>query len=98
MTLASSPTRIAELRQAEYARLDARGQVYLDYTGAGLYAQSQLEEHIALLRENVFGNPHSVNPTSAAMTERVEQARAAVLAFFRADPGEYEAIFTPNAT
>ena len=32
------------------------------------------------------------------MTELVEQARAAVLEFFRASPDEYVAIFTPNAT
>ncbi len=88
----------AELRRTEFARLDARDQTYLDYTGAGLYAQSQLDEHLALLQENVFGNPHSVNPTSAAITELVERARAAVLAFFRASPEEYVAIFTPNAT
>jgi selenocysteine lyase/cysteine desulfurase len=88
----------AELRHTEFARLDARGQVYLDHTGAGLYADSQLDEHMALLREGVFGNPHSVNPTSAAATELVERARAAVLAFFRASPGEYEVVFTPNAT
>jgi molybdenum cofactor sulfurtransferase len=87
-----------ELRRTEFARLDAAGHVYLDYTGAGLYAASQLREHLALLQQNVFGNPHSLNPTSAAMTELVEQARAAVLAFFRASPDEYVAIFTPNAT
>ena len=51
-----------------------------------------------LLREHVFGNPHSANPTSAAMTELVEQARAAVHAFFRASPEEYVVVFTPNAT
>jgi molybdenum cofactor sulfurtransferase len=50
------------------------------------------------LRESVFGNPHSLNPTSAAMTELVERARSAVLDFFRASPEEYVAIFTPNAT
>jgi molybdenum cofactor sulfurtransferase len=86
------------LRRREYAQLDAGGHVYLDYTGAGLYAQSQLDEHMTLLRERVFGNPHSLNPTSAAMTELVEGARAAVLRFFRASPEEYVAIFTPNAT
>ena len=89
---------LAELRQAEYGRLDAGGHVYLDYTGAGLYAQSQLDEHMALLHDRVFGNPHSVNPTSTAMTELVEHAREALLAFFRASPEEYVAIFTPNAT
>jgi molybdenum cofactor sulfurtransferase len=87
-----------ELRRSEYARLDAGGQVYLDYTGAGLYAESQPAEHVALLRDRVFGNPHSLNPTSAAMTELVERARAAVLEFFGASPDEYVAIFTPNAT
>src|SRR5581483_6453678 len=89
---------LPELRRTEFARLDAAGHVYLDYTGAGLYAESQLREHFDLLRQNVFGNPHSLNPTSAAMTELVKQTRAAVLAFFRASPDEYVAIFTPNAT
>jgi selenocysteine lyase/cysteine desulfurase len=86
------------LRRSEYARLDAGGHVYLDYTGAGLYADSQLSEHLELLRRNVFGNPHSLNPTSAAMTELVDRARASVLDFFSASPEEYVAIFTPNAT
>ena len=46
----------------------------------------------------MFGNPHSLNPTSATTTELVESARTAVLDFFRAPPEEYVAIFTPNAT
>ena len=87
-----------ELRRTDFARLDAGGHVYLDYTGAGLYATSQLDEHLELLRQNVFGNPHSVNPTASAMTGFVESARDAVLRFFRASPDEYVAIFTPNAT
>ncbi|HMB81083.1 MAG TPA: aminotransferase class V-fold PLP-dependent enzyme, partial [Vicinamibacterales bacterium] len=91
-------TVLDELRSSDFARLDAGGHVYLDYTGAGLYADSQLREHLELLRQNVFGNPHSLNPTSAAMTELVERSRAAVLDFFRASPDEYVAIFTSNAT
>jgi molybdenum cofactor sulfurtransferase len=87
-----------ELRRSDFARLDASGHVYLDYTGAGLYADSQLAEHLDLLRASVFGNPHSLNPTSVAMTELVKQARAAVLRYFRAAPDEYVTIFTPNAT
>jgi molybdenum cofactor sulfurtransferase len=92
------PVDFEELRRREYARLDASEHVYLDYTGAGLYADSQLAQHLRLLRQNVFGNPHSLNPTSAAMTELVEQARTSVLDFFSASPDEYVAIFTPNAT
>jgi molybdenum cofactor sulfurtransferase len=87
-----------DLRAAEFARLDRGGHVYLDYTGGGLYADSQLREHMELLRDGVFGNPHSINPTSAASTELAEHARASVLAFFNASPEEYVAIFTANAT
>jgi selenocysteine lyase/cysteine desulfurase len=50
------------------------------------------------LAGNLFGNPHSVNPTSTAATRLVERARARVLEHLNADPDEYAAIFTPNAT
>jgi selenocysteine lyase/cysteine desulfurase len=72
--------------------------VYLDYTGGGLFAASQLHEHVRLLESTVLGNPHSINPTSAASTELLERARTCVLEFFNASPDEYAAIFTPNAT
>jgi molybdenum cofactor sulfurtransferase len=89
---------VDELRATDYRRLDACRQVYLDYTGGAPYAESQLTEHIRMLREAVFGNPHSVNPTSSAATALVERARAAVLRYFNAPAGEYECVFTPNAT
>jgi molybdenum cofactor sulfurtransferase len=89
---------VDDLRASEYARLDVSGLVYLDYTGASLYAASQLTEHHALLRRRVLGNPHSQNPASAAATALVEEARREVLRFFNAPPQEYVAIFTPNAT
>ena len=87
-----------EIRAREYARLDHLGHIYLDYTGGGLYAESQLRQHFDLLRQHVFGNPHSLNPTSRAMTELVERARASVLDFFQASPDEYAVIFTANAS
>ncbi len=89
---------IDELRTSQYARLDLGGHIYLDYTGGGLYADSQLRNHNKLLAERVYGNPHSSNPTSQAATELVEHAREYVLKFFNADPDEYLAIFTPNAS
>ncbi|HLF73211.1 MAG TPA: aminotransferase class V-fold PLP-dependent enzyme [Anaerolineales bacterium] len=89
---------IDDLRATEYARLDIGGHIYLDYTGGGLYAESQLRRHNKLLAEHVFGNPHSGNPTSQAATQLVEHAREYVLKFFNADPDEYLAIFTPNAS
>jgi len=87
-----------ELRAAEYSRLDRLGHVYLDYTGGGLYAESQLREHHAALADDVLGNPHSHNPTSLASTALVEQAREAVLRFFNASPDVYEVVFTSNAS
>jgi molybdenum cofactor sulfurtransferase len=90
--------RLDDLRGAEYARLDRDGHVYLDYTGGSLYAESQVREHAAQLCRNVYGNPHSNNPTSQAMTDGVERARAHVLEYFGAPPDEYFAIFTPNAS
>ncbi len=87
-----------ELRRREYGRLDACGQVYLDYTGGGLYAVSQIEEHMRLLGSGIFGNPHSSSPASAAATELVERAREHVLRYFRAPAGEYAVVFTQNAT
>lgn len=89
---------IDALRAKDYARLDRLGQIYLDYTGGGLYADSQIAQHMHLLFNKVLGNPHSSNPTSLAATEIVEQARAYVLDFFHADPAEYDVIFTQNAS
>jgi molybdenum cofactor sulfurtransferase len=93
-----STSLLDELRATEYARLDELGHIYLDYTGGGLYADCQLRDHMELLRNNVFGNPHSLNPTSHTMTEICEQARSSVLKFFNASPEEYTVIFTSNAS
>ena len=87
-----------DLRAREYARLDEQNHIYLDYTGGGLYADSQIREHMALLKDGVFGNPHSTNPASEATTRLVDEARGYVLEYFNASPREYVAIFTPNAT
>lgn len=89
---------IDRLRATEYRRLDDLGHVYLDYTGGSLFAESQLEEHMQLLRSGIFGNPHSNNPTSAAMTRHVESTRQAVLRYFNASPSEYILVFTSNAS
>jgi selenocysteine lyase/cysteine desulfurase len=90
--------RLDELRGSDYARLDRTAQVYVDYTGGGLYAESQVRTHMDLLFTHVLGNPHSTNPTSLAMTQLVEQARAYVLEFFHASADEYVVIFTQNAS
>jgi len=87
-----------ELRAREYSRLDEGNHVYLDYTGGGLYAASQVKAHADLLLNNVLGNPHSISPASIAATELVENCRRRIGEYFGADPAEYAVIFTANAS
>ncbi len=91
-------TDLTALRATEFARLDTTGNVYLDHTGSALYPDVLVREHANFLRASVLGNPHSRNPTARASTEIVDAARARILSFFRADPAEYDAIFTANAS
>ena len=87
-----------DLRASDYGRLDRLGQVFLDYTGGGLYADSQIQAVSKLLEDGIFGNPHSDSPASSATTALIEETRDLVLKYFNAPPDEYVAIFTPNAT
>ena len=93
-----STTALDELRASDYSRLDRNHEIYLDYTGGSLYAESQVRRHQELLLNGVFGNPHSTNPTSYASTELIEATRQSILRFFNADPAEYVVIFTSNAS
>jgi molybdenum cofactor sulfurtransferase len=86
------------LRATEYRRLDERGQVYLDYTGGSLYAESQLQKYFELLRSGVLGNPHSASPASVKMTEHVERTRRQILTYFNARAEDYILVFTQNAS
>jgi len=94
----SQTSQLDALRSTEYRRLDQQRHVYLDYTGGSLYGESQVRQHAEMLHAGVFGNPHSANPASAAMTEHVERARRCVLTYFHASPDDYIVVFTNNAT
>lgn len=86
-----------QLRAREFQRLDDLGHTYLDFTGGGQYAESQLDYHMKFLRNNVLGNPHSTNPTSQLATQKSEEAREKVLEYFNAKD-DYICIFTSNAS
>jgi len=94
---ARSPA-LDHLRKREFSRLDSLGHTYVDYTGGGLFGESQVRQHMDFLTGTVLGNPHSTNPTSALATERVARCRRRVLEFFNADPAEFVLIFTSNAS
>lgn len=89
---------IDALRAADYGNLDGCGQVYLDYTGGGLFGLSQAKKHFEILGSCIYGNPHSSNPSSMAATQLVESARRYVLEYFKASPEEYLVVFTQNAS
>ncbi len=57
-----------------------------------------MRAHAEQLRAQVLGNPHSRSPAARLSTELVAAARARVHAFFRADPDEWEVVFTANAS
>src|SRR3954469_23933621 len=82
-----------KLRSTDYARLDEQKQVYLDYTGGGLYSASQIQQHSEMLTRGIYGNPHSSNPTSRVATQLDEGARAYILRYFNANPDDYLVIF-----
>ena len=80
----SATGALDELRASEYGRLDAQDQVYLDYTGGGLYAESQVREHMraagrARLRQPALGEPELDRDDAARRADA-----AAVLAYFNA--------------
>jgi molybdenum cofactor sulfurtransferase len=94
----AATSALDDLRATEYARLDRLGHTYLDYTGGGLYAESQLRRHEELLAAAVLGNPHSQRPTSLASSALAREARDAVRRFFNAPEDEFEIVFTANAS
>jgi len=83
-----------QLRKIEFSRLDTQKHTYLDYTGSGLYAESQLFQHHALLRDQLLGNPYAGHLSSKFTTQLAEEASTKVLDFFHAK--DYICVFTPN--
>ncbi len=93
----SETNQLDELRQKEFKRLDETGSVYLDFTGGNLYSERQVRLHAENLLKHVFGNPHSMNPSSSLSTKHVDETRDQILRFFNAQD-DYFLVFTPNAS
>ena len=86
------------LRAREFSRLDRQQHIYLDYTGSALYADSQIRAHHDLLRDGLFGNPHSEHRPSRASAEIIESARDTILRFLGVDALTHDVVFTANTT
>ena len=95
----ASTHALDELRAAEFSRLDAEGHVYLDYTGGGLYAESQVRRHSELLLSRRLRQPALREPDLVPRGTNSSSAAAYhVLDFFNASPDEYTVVFTANAS
>ena len=44
-----------------------KGDVYLDYAAAGLYTNTQIDAHAEDLKEQLYGNPHSLSTLASAL-------------------------------
>ena len=91
---------VDELRARDYARLDRLGHVYLDYTGGGLYAESQVAPPPRAARATACSatrtrttRPRSRRPQ---LVERGARRRARASSTRPED--EYDVVFTPNAS
>ncbi|TFK44965.1 PLP-dependent transferase [Crucibulum laeve] len=85
------------LRRTDFTRLERMGETYVDYMGGSLYPESLVRVHSDFLSHNILGNTHSVSNSSKLSLQYANEARSAVLSFFRAPP-EYTVIFTANAS
>ncbi|KAK0716420.1 pyridoxal phosphate-dependent transferase [Apiosordaria backusii] len=94
----SLTSSIDTLRSKEYAHLDSEKHTYLDYTGSSLASASQLAHSSVRLSSTVYGNPHSINPSSHASTAAIDAARLRILEHLNASVEEYAVVFTANAT
>ncbi|EKM81209.1 hypothetical protein AGABI1DRAFT_37315 [Agaricus bisporus var. burnettii JB137-S8] len=66
--------------------------------GGALYPESLIRTHTQFLNASILGNTHSVSNSSKLSVRCADEARAAVLSFFKASSEDYTVIFTANAT
>lgn len=89
---------VARIRAQEFSRLEATHCAYLDYAGAALYPESLVRRDAARLTTTVLGNPHSESGPSLASSQALATARELTLRLLDADAGDYEVVFTANAS
>ena len=70
----------------------------MDHAGATLYSSKQLEAHVHDLTTNLYGNPHSQNPSSNLTSECVDDIRELILRHFSTNPDCYDVVFTAGCT
>ncbi|KAJ8273011.1 hypothetical protein GJAV_G00096330 [Gymnothorax javanicus] len=80
----------------EFARM--KGMTYLDHAGTTLYPDSLIKGFFQDIASNVYGNPHSHNPSSKLTHDTVESVRFRILQHFNTSPEDYTVVFTSGCT
>jgi len=88
--------RVEDIVASELERFE--NEIYLDYTGAGVYQKKQLTAAFEDLAHNAYGNAHSENPSSARTGRVVDEMRSKLLKHFNVTEAQYTVIFTSGAT
>ncbi|KAK8088245.1 hypothetical protein PG997_003206 [Apiospora hydei] len=87
---------VEAIRAVEYPHMS--DGVYLDHSGATIYAKSAVEGFTRKMLSNLYGNPHSENSPAKRSGETVDQIREKTLKFLGADPAHFDLVFVANAT
>lgn len=84
------------VRQTEFSHM--KDICYLDYTGAGIYSQSQLKQISKQWETCSFSHPHGSSVLSNLCASEIDQTREKILEYFDTDSDQYSVIFTSGAT
>ncbi|KAJ4397135.1 hypothetical protein N0V93_001359 [Gnomoniopsis smithogilvyi] len=90
------PTPINIIRSVEYPHMTEG--VYLDHSGATIYAKSLIDAFAEQMSSNLYGNPHSANRPAERSGNVVDEVREKTLRFLGADPEHFDLVFVANAT
>lgn len=72
--------------------------MYLDHSGATIYAKSLIDAFTEQMSSNLYGNPHSANRPAERSGRVVDDVRARTLQFLGADSEHFDLVFVANAT
>eukprot|EP00727_Mastigamoeba_balamuthi_P007328 m51a1_g3215 putative molybdenum cofactor sulfurase (519) ;mRNA; r:38686-42660 len=87
---------VERLRRTDFPHMG--DDVYLDYTGAGVYRHSQIARVMADLDTHLYGNAHSPSSCSQMTENKLQKAREAVARWFGTTTDKYIVVFTSGAT
>ncbi|KAM3605669.1 uncharacterized protein V6R79_002657 [Siganus canaliculatus] len=87
---------LRDVIEQEFPRI--KGITYLDHAATTLYPESLIRDYCQDISRNLYGNPHSHNPSSRLTHDTIEMVRYRVLQHFNTTPEEYSVIFTSGCT